>query len=159
MGIVLYRVDERLIHGQVTVGWGHFLQPRHYLVVDDELSDSEWEKELLRLGAPMDAEVEFLAVEEARQRVGTLQGGEDRVVLLTRDLDHMLRLSRGGMLSGEEINLGGIHHRAGRTEVLPYLFLDDEDRARIRTLEEEGATVSAQDLPRAPKALLGRLLK
>ena len=40
MAIVLYRVDERLIHGQVVIGWGSQLQPSRYLVVDDALADA-----------------------------------------------------------------------------------------------------------------------
>ena len=35
MPIVLFRVDERLIHGQVVVGWGGQIRPDRYLVVDD----------------------------------------------------------------------------------------------------------------------------
>jgi mannose/fructose/N-acetylgalactosamine-specific phosphotransferase system component IIB len=61
----------------------------------------------------------------------------------------MVRLARGGVLAGMSVNLGGIHHRAGRDRVLPYLFLDSDDRQRIRALEAEGVTVTAQDLPGA----------
>ena len=49
MAIVLYRVDERLIHGQVVLGWGRELRPGRYVVVDDALAESEWEQELYRL--------------------------------------------------------------------------------------------------------------
>ncbi len=158
MGIVLYRVDERLIHGQVTVGWGHHLQPRRYLVVDDELPDSDWERELLQLGTPPGVEVEFFTVADARMEIPGWREAEEPSVLLTRDLDHMSRLAEGGTLSGEEVNLGGIHYRPGRTEVLSYLFLDAADRDRVRALGADGVTVSAQDLPRSPKAHAGRLL-
>ena len=44
--IVLFRVDERLIHGQVVIGWGHELRPERYVVVDDDLAESPWEQEL-----------------------------------------------------------------------------------------------------------------
>ena len=39
MPVVLCRVDERLIHGQVVIGWGHELRPDRYVVVDDEIAD------------------------------------------------------------------------------------------------------------------------
>jgi hypothetical protein len=63
--IALFRVDERLIHGQVTVGWGVRLDPVRYLVVDDLLAESDWEQELYRLGTPSGVEVHFLRVAEA----------------------------------------------------------------------------------------------
>ncbi|HIC54769.1 MAG TPA: PTS N-acetylgalactosamine transporter subunit IIB, partial [Gemmatimonadetes bacterium] len=51
VSIVLFRIDERLIHGQVVIGWGHQLRPDRYAVVDDDLADSAWEQDLYRLGA------------------------------------------------------------------------------------------------------------
>jgi mannose/fructose/N-acetylgalactosamine-specific phosphotransferase system component IIB len=147
VGIALLRVDERLIHGQVTVGWGSKLNPRRYVVVDDRLRGSEFERELFSLGVPSDAQTEFVNVEEGRSRIHVWSESGEPTVVLTRDLDHMLRLARGGTLTGRSVNLGGIHHGPGRTRVLPYLFLNDTDRQRIRDLEAEGVTVSAQDLP------------
>lgn len=147
MSIVLLRVDERLIHGQVTVGWGTRLEPARYVVVDDRLAASDWERDLVAVGVPAGAEAEFASVEEARARLAGWLEAEDDLFVLTRDLDHMVRLARGGRLRGVEVNLGGIHHARGRREVLPYLYLDPEDRDRIRELEREGARVSARDLP------------
>jgi len=149
LGIVLLRVDERLIHGQVTLGWGSQLRPSAYWIVDDDLAETEWEQELYRLGTPADAISDFFSVRSARERFSDWKASPSRSVVLTRDLDHMLRLARRRLLAGESVNLGGIHHRPGRTEVLSYLFLDDDDRGRIRAVEAEGVEVWAQDLPGA----------
>jgi mannose/fructose/N-acetylgalactosamine-specific phosphotransferase system component IIB len=159
MSLALVRVDERLIHGQVTVGWGSRLAPARYVVVDDRLPGSGWEKDLIALGVPPGAASEFVTVKEARARLEGWIASAEPLFLLTRDLDHMLRLARGGTLRGFEVNLGGIHHGAGRNEVLPYLYLDSEDRARIRELESEGAQVSARDLPGSPRTETGDLLR
>ncbi|HZD04341.1 MAG TPA: PTS sugar transporter subunit IIB, partial [Longimicrobiales bacterium] len=142
MPIVLFRVDERLIHGQVVIGWGERLQPDRYLVVDDELAASPWEQELYRLGAG-DATAVFTDVAEARVRLATWKEDAWRSVLLTRDLESMLRLARDGLLRGESVNLGGIHHAEGRTRVRPYLYLGPAEREAIHALEEEeGVSVS-----------------
>jgi PTS system mannose-specific IIB component/fructoselysine and glucoselysine-specific PTS system IIB component len=47
------------------------------------------------------------------------------------------------------INLGGVHHRPGRSERLPYLYLTDEEYRTLVTIESEGADVTAQDVPSA----------
>lgn len=158
MAIALLRVDERLIHGQVTVGWGARLSPRRYLVVDDDLALTPWEQELIALSVPEGTEVGFLSVVEARARLPRLQAAKDTTVLLTRDLEHMVRLARGGRLRGMEVNLGGLHHAPGREEVLPYLFLGPGDRDRIRELDAEGARVSARDLPASPRRTVEEIL-
>ena len=157
MTVVLYRVDERLIHGQVVLGWGNQLRPERYVVVDDELAASDWEQELYRLGAG-DAEVLFASVAEARRLLSQWREDDERSILLTRDVGSMLRLARGGTLGGEKVNLGGIHHGPERVEVLSYLHLTAGDREDLATLAEEGVDVSARDLPDAHKVPLSALL-
>ena len=157
MGIVLYRIDERLIHGQVVLGWGNHLRPERYVVVDDELAASAWEQELYRLGAG-DATVLFASIGEARDRLDEWRADAARSILLTRSVDTMLRLARGGHLSGEKVNLGGLHHGPERVEVLSYLHLTAADRADLSALAEEGVDVSARDLPDAHKVSLSALL-
>jgi mannose/fructose/N-acetylgalactosamine-specific phosphotransferase system component IIB len=157
VSVVLYRVDERLVHGQVVLGWGSQLLPHRYLVVDDDLAASEWEQDLYRLGTA-DAELVFATVEAARLVLAEWQADAARSILLTRDIASMLRLARGGLLRGEKVNLGGIHHGPGRLQVLTYLHLTEEDVAGLRALEEEGVEVSARDLPDAHKVPLRTLL-
>ncbi len=159
MPIALLRVDERLIHGQVTVGWGGRLHPTRYVVVDDRIRESSWEQDLHRLGAPLEASTEFASVAEARDRLQEWEGSSEVTVLLTRDLETMLDLARGGLLRGRGVNLGGIHHSPGRRKVLPYLFLDAADEERITALLAEGVEVTARDLPGSPGTEGDRLLR
>jgi PTS system mannose-specific IIB component/fructoselysine and glucoselysine-specific PTS system IIB component len=157
--ILLFRVDERLIHGQVVVGWGSQLHTERYLVVDDDIADSEWEQDLYRMTVGDGTEVSFLTVEQARQRVPEWMSADERTLLLTRDLDSMLRLARNRLLEGRNVNLGGIHHGKGRKRVRSYLYLDDADRGRVRALEEEGMHASGRDLPGSLKVGLADLLE
>lgn len=158
MPIVLQRVDERLIHGQVVIGWGAHLRPTRYLVVDDELAQSEWEQELYSLGAG-DSETVFTTVTAARSLMDAWRAAPERSILLTRDIATMLRLAAGGLLRDTSVNLGGIHHGPHRTEVLTYLHLAPEDRDDLGALAAEGVTVSARDLPDAHKVPLEALVK
>jgi mannose/fructose/N-acetylgalactosamine-specific phosphotransferase system component IIB len=158
MPIILRRVDERLIHGQVVVGWGGQLRPDRYLVVDQLLAASQWEQELYTLGVPEGVEVEFVTPEEGRARLPDWRASELRSVLLTRDLATMLELARDGLLNEEKVNLGGLHLGKEREEVLPYLFLDPADRESLREMADEGVLIYAQDLPGSPKVPLENLL-
>ena len=158
MPIVLYRVDERLIHGQVVIGWGNQLRPGRYVVVDDELAESEWEQDLYRLGAA-GADVLFVSVEEARSDLAGWRADDVKTVLLTRDTTTMRRLAANGLMDGETVNLGGLRHGPGRVEVLTYLHLNDEDVQDLESMAEEGVRVSARDLPDSHKVPLETLAK
>ena len=46
MGVQLFRIDDRLIHGQVLLGWARPLKSERILLCDDEVSQNDWEKEL-----------------------------------------------------------------------------------------------------------------
>jgi mannose/fructose/N-acetylgalactosamine-specific phosphotransferase system component IIB len=158
MSILLFRVDERLIHGQVVVAWGSHLHPDTIIVVDDALADSEWEQELYSLGLPPDITAKFESVDAARQALDDWRAGRDRIMLLTRDVSTMLRLGRDGLLRDADVNIGGIHHAPGRREVLPYVFLSDSDATRLRDLDAEGARISARDLPGSREVGLDQLV-
>ncbi|HEY0022395.1 MAG TPA: PTS sugar transporter subunit IIB [Longimicrobium sp.] len=157
MPIVLFRVDERLIHGQVVVGWGGPLHADRIVVADDEIAASPWEQELYCLGVPPEIDAVFVTVDEARRRISEWKGGR-RVIVLVRDVATARRVAEGGALAGEEVNLGGIHHAEGRTRVLPYLHLGPGDGDALREIAASGAEVSARDLPATRKVMLDELL-
>lgn len=158
MPIVLYRIDERLIHGQVVIGWGNQLRPQRYVVVDEELAGSEWEQDLYRLGAA-GADVVFATVDDARDRLAEWRAAPDKTILLTRDTSTMRRLAEGGLMEGETVNLGGLRHGPDRVEVLTYLHLSDDDVRDLEAMTGAGVTVSARDLPDAHKVTLDTLSK
>lgn len=159
MTVVLFRVDERLIHGQVVVGWGTRLRPDRIVVIDDDLSASAWEQELYTLGLPGEIEAAFRDVESARAELAAWQNADEKIIVLTRDLNTMRRLAEQGIMNGREVNLGGIHHAAGREQVLPYLYLGTGETEQLERLREEGVEVTAQDLPGSRRVAASELLR
>jgi mannose/fructose/N-acetylgalactosamine-specific phosphotransferase system component IIB len=159
MPIVLYRVDERLIHGQVVVGWGGPLHADRIVVVDDEIVASTWEQELYCLGVPAEIEASFATVEQARRSLESWQSDPHRTILLVRGIDTLSRLADDGRLRGVEVNLGGIHHAPGRRRALPYLFLSSDERRELeRLVAEAGIELSARDLPSARSVPLDQIV-
>jgi mannose/fructose/N-acetylgalactosamine-specific phosphotransferase system component IIB len=159
MSIVLYRVDERLIHGQVIVGWANELRPNRIVVVDDDLASSTWEQELYAMGLPEELVTSFENVADARAHLADWRSGGARVVVLTRDVGTMRRLADAGAMRGEEVNIGGIHYAPGRDAVLPYVYLSRSEIGDMGALESEGVRVSARDLPGSRKVDLKEMLK
>jgi mannose/fructose/N-acetylgalactosamine-specific phosphotransferase system component IIB len=155
--IVLLRIDERLIHGQVVIGWGHQLRPDRFLIVDDELASSDWEQDLYRLGTG-GADADFHTVAEARERLDEWRDAPERAILLTRDVGTMRRLAEGGLLEGEAVSVGGVHHGPEREELLPYVHLSEQERRDLEAIADAGADVSARDLPDSHRVSLSSLL-
>lgn len=156
MTLVLNRIDDRLIHGQVVVGWGQPLDVRFIVLVDDAVAASEWEQELYRMGAPPEMDVYFVNVSAAIEELPRYRADTRHGILLTGDIDTMRRLVEGGGIS--TINLGGIHHRTGRTQRLRYVFLNEDEETALRELAARGVAVTAQDVPGARPVPLDDIL-
>lgn len=147
MSIVLCRIDDRLIHGQVVIGWGRPLGIDLIILVDDQVAGSPWEQDLYRMAVEPEMEVRFVTVADATAQLGEWQTNGKRALVLTGDLDTMAALHAANPQVVHRINLGGIHHRPGRRERLPFVYLTDQELRTLFTLQEGGAVITAQDLP------------
>ncbi len=158
MSIALYRIDDRLIHGQVVVGWGQPLDLGFIVLVDDEVAASEWEQELYRMGVPPEMTVHFLSVEDAAQALPAFQSDPRTGILLAGDIGTMMRLAERAGGAIPTVNVGGVHHSPGRTPRLRYVFLTAAEESGLRAIEQLGVAVSAQDVPGARPVPLDELL-
>lgn len=158
MSVPLFRIDDRLIHGQVVVGWGQPLGVAFIVLVDDEVRGSEWEQELYRMGVPPNVAVVFAGVDEAAARLEAWQREGRKGIVLTGDIATMAALAAASNGAIREVNLGGVHYRDGRKERLRYVYLSDDEAAQLRGLAGAGVAVSAQDVPTGRKVPLEELL-
>jgi PTS system mannose-specific IIB component/fructoselysine and glucoselysine-specific PTS system IIB component len=150
MSIVLFRIDDRLIHGQVLIGWGRPLGIDLIILVDDQVAASSWEQELYRMAVSPDIEVRFVTVADAAGQMADWQSNGKRSLVLTGDLETMAALRAASPDVVQRINLGGIHHRPGRRERLSFVYLTDQELRTLHALEAGGAVITAQDLPTTP---------
>ena len=157
MTLALVRVEDRYIHGQVVVGWGQALGAEQIVLVDDAVSQSEWEQELYRMGAPPGIEVTFVSVMNAPGRIREVAASRRRAIVVAGDVETMLRLCEVAP-EIRAVNIGGLHQAPGRRERLPYVFLSDEESDQLRRLEARGVDVRAQDVPTARPVALKDLL-
>lgn len=172
----LFRVDDRLLHGQVSLGWGRHLGRTDYVLADKALAGDPDAAELYGLVAPEGSRVAVLSPEGLIAALG--RGGRDRgdagppgcresptggaefrhggmlldptaTVLLVRRLEQAAVLLRAGVPG--PVNLGGMHMRSGAREILPFLFLTPGDRDLLRRLISEGHSFFAQEIPGYPR--------
>ena len=92
MPIRLCRIDDRLIHGQVVLGWARALGIGDIVLVDDDVAASGWEQDLYRMAVPPELKVEFVDVEQARRRLPEWESGPMAVLILTGKIETMARL-------------------------------------------------------------------
>ncbi len=149
MKILLARIDDRFIHGQVTVGWSQKLRPDRIILANNEIAADEWQSRVYRSSVPPEIRVSILS---ASQTVADLTGGGhpggegEAGILLTGNPQDMLFVHRHGVPLAE-VNVGGMHYQAGKQEMLPFVYVDRQDLAAFRSLVDSGARLSAQQVP------------
>jgi len=146
MPLSLVRIDDRLIHGQVVLGWSRVLKPDRIVVSSDRIAESSWERKVYGAGVPPTIKVSFLTVEEtAVELLNNLFKNESVLLLFESVKDVYDVVEKGVQL--EEINIGGLHYRDGSEELLPYVFLTEDDRKLLRELVKKGVRLLARDIP------------
>ena len=163
MALVLYRIDDRLIHGQVVVGWGRPLDVGFLVLVDDDVAASDWEQELYRMGVPPEMDVYFHGVADAARAHARYRADSRPGILLTGNVDAMARFAEAAHAADpaggvRAVNLGGLHHRSGRVPRMRYVFLDGDEERALRDLAAAGVAVTAQDVPSARAVPLADVL-
>jgi len=146
--VELVRIDDRMIHGQVVVGWGQPLDLRFIVLVDDAVAASDWEQELYRMGVPPSMDLRFDTVADFAARHAGYVADPRRGVVVAPDIPTLARIV-DAVPAIRSVNLGGIHHRADRTQRLRYLFLSDAEADVLRALAARGVVLTAQDVPSA----------
>ena len=146
MPLLLARIDDRLIHGQVAHGWGSALHPTLLAIVSDSLRRDPDRADLYLFAVPEGARGRVVSVAEALLPAFRDEVDAERTILLFASPNDALRLLEGGF-DLRELNLGGLHHAPGRREVLPYVYLSEADREQLRAVQRRGVRVYAQDLP------------
>ena len=156
MSLLLYRIDDRLIHGQVVVGWGQPLDITFIVLVSDEVAESEWEQELYRMAVPPEMSVYFHTAEDAAPALARYRSATGRGILVTGDIATMrVLVDRVGV---DAVKIGGIHSGTGRVQRLRYVFLSPDEERALRDMAARGVKVTAQDVPSARPVSLDDLI-
>ena len=158
MSLLLVRIDDRLIHGQVTQGWGNALHPDRYVVVNDSAASSSWEKELYEASAPQGTSIAVMPIDgDAVANLQRWLDSEEDIIVLVESPADALRLYEKGF-AFELLNVGGLHSREGRWRILPFVCVDDDDVKSFRALKALGVHIECADVPGCERKDLFRWL-
>ena len=158
MNIVLNRIDERLIHGQVLLSWAKKLSVRQILIVDDRAAEDVLEKTVLSLSVPMGIELKILNCREALEYINShLNGCYPNAIVLTRSPHAMKYLWDNGYRP-ESINIGGMAAGASRSLLCRGIYISEEERQMLRQMQLDGADIYAQVVYAEARVSLSRYL-
>lgn len=160
MSIVLARVDNRLIHGQVLEAWVPHVHADCIMVANDRVAEVPLQKALMEAAVPSGIRVVIGSIEMIAGELSHPGWENSRILLLFETSYDALVGHRSGMQFAE-LNLGNMHAETGKVRFSCTIALGDEDIRNLHSLEtEEGVSITCQCIPadrgRSWRKLLGK---
>ena len=146
MSIVLARIDNRLVHGQILATWVPALDVDSILVLDDELARNTLARSAMELAIPPDVQFEVSPVAQASAAFARLSHHQRTIILLRDVADASRALDAGLPLT--RLNLGNVHIADGRHLVSQAVFLSSDEIAVLESIAGRGVAIELQTLPR-----------
>ncbi|HLQ40280.1 MAG TPA: mannose/fructose/sorbose PTS transporter subunit IIB [Tetragenococcus sp.] len=136
MKICLARIDDRLIHGQVTTAWTKRIDIDRIIVVSDESAFDNLAKFLLQQAAPLGIYANVITVNKMLEVMNNVLFDKERVMLLFTNPQDVETLVRAG-LQLQSLNIGGMRFESGKRMVTNFVSVDEADIAAFHFLHDE----------------------
>lgn len=144
--IVMSRVDDRLVHGQVITGWLGLRNANCIWIVDDDVATDQVMLNIFRFATPTGVKLEVFTIDQAAEKVTSLGKGHERILLLAKCPGTFLRLVEKGYMP-EDINYGAIANKPGSTNVGPNCALSAQEMNDTEKMYQQGIRIWFQLVP------------
>ena len=143
--IVLSRIDERLVHGQVGVQWVGFADANIIVVVNDEVSEDTIQQNLMEMVLADGIAIRFWTVQKT---IETIHKAADRqrILLVCRTPKDFRQLVEGGVPISN-INVGNMHYAEDKNQIAKTVSVGTDDVAEFERLKALGVTCTIQGVP------------
>ncbi|MEJ7542051.1 PTS system mannose/fructose/N-acetylgalactosamine-transporter subunit IIB [Staphylococcus intermedius] len=146
MAIIGSRIDGRLIHGQVANLWATKLNIGRFIVIDNEVAQSDIDKQALKLATPAGIKLSVLPVEKAANNINNGKYDSQRVMVIAKRPDRFVELVNHGVKI-EELNVGNMSQTNETRSITNSINITDEDVDNFKLLQEKGVNIISQMVP------------
>jgi D-glucosaminate PTS system EIIB component len=142
----LYRVDNRLVHGQIISTWMPHLRLKRFVVINDAVPSSQLRMKMFRMAIPAAVDFQAFTVAQAADWFNEIDSNDVSTIILFESIDDAVRLFEAGH-PFTNLNLGNVHHGPGRRSFTPSVFLSDDDLSKLKSLFARGVRCEILSLP------------
>ena len=145
--MIWFRVDNRLVHGQVIEAWIPYLRVHSLVVANDDLAADELRQQIMQLAIPERVSVRFALVSEVRALYEAMcKEGSASALFLVADCRDMERIREQGVAI-PVLNIGNIHYAPGKEQICPHVSVSLEEKACLKKLEASGTVLDFRSVP------------
>lgn len=147
MNIVLVRVDNRLVHGQIIEAWIPYTEAFRIIIADDEVASDFFRESVIRMAVPRDIDLVIISVKDLSKKYSFESGRGKKTIVIFHDINAAWRAYKSGF-SYNRLNLGNVYTEDCRRRCSPSVLLGDEDIQHLTELLQGGVFIDIRRVPR-----------
>ncbi len=157
--LVLVRIDDRLIHGQICTQWLKEIHGNKVLIIDEKVPTNPMQIRILKAAAPPDVKVVIKNVQEGIEYCKREpKDSNERILLLVKTPDVIMALLKGG-IPISKVTLGGMGFKEGRRRINKNVSCSEEEIQCLKEIISLGTAIEYQLVPSEPAQNFAKILK
>lgn len=158
MPIKLIRIDNRLIHGQVTEGWSKFLNIDRIIVSNDDAINNPQQIAIFKMVIPAEINLDVLSIKETAKKFVEFEESPEKILILFYDCCDVLKFLQLGA-KPKSINIGCTHYQEGKKKITETVYMDGSDIECFKKILEYGIELELRTVPGEEKKLFQDIIK
>ena len=155
--IILTRIDNRLIHGQVATQWCGSIGANLILVANDVVAGDKLRQGLMDMAAPAYAATRYWTLEKTISTIHKASA-KQLIFIVCETPSDVLTLVEGGVPI-KKVNIGNMHMAQGKRQVAGSVAVDDKDVEAFRKLRELGVELEIRRVPTESSENIEKIFK
>ena len=148
--IVLTRIDNRLIHGQIVGEWAGTVGANLLVVVEDDVANSDVEKTVMKIAADsLGLATRFFTVDQTIETIHKASASQ-KILLICKTPKTVRRLIEGGV-GIKKVNVGNMHPSPGKKRLSDKVYADAEEVEDLEFIKSKVDDIYIQDIPNLPR--------
>lgn len=143
--ILLTRIDNRLIHGQVGVTWVNHLGANLVLVANDKAAGDEVQQSLMDMVLPDVIQTRYFTLQKTIDIIHKASPRQ-KIFLVVKDVQDALTLKEGGVPI-DHLNIGNMHYEEGKKQISSTVSVNEQDVQAFKRLDELGVKLDVRGVP------------
>lgn len=144
--IILTRIDNRLVHGQVGVTWTKNLNANLVVVANDEVAEDKIQQKLMTVIAKSQGfDIRFFSLEKTAAIIDKAAPSQKIFLICKNPQDVKTLVDKGVEI--KDLNVGNMHQSEGKKQISTKVYADDYEIDCLNYLYNKGINIFIQDVP------------
>lgn len=143
--VVLARIDDRLIHGQVMTAWLQYTGGNHIVIIDEETAKDDFLKTVMEMSVPEGVKLDIFGIDDAAEFLINDNDDEKLLLLAKTPAVYYALIEKGVKL--DEIVVGGMGAAKNRSKFYKNISASEDEKEIFGKIIDAGTSMKVQIVP------------